>query len=439
MIFHRKELTRAALSLLCFKMVYFITLTAALLLWGGDLTNFVRLPQRWIPNGGPCFASHFTGWDAGYYLFLSDKGYKSGDSACAFNPLWPFLVRWSSVFAGGSHLVGGIVLANVLSMAGFLLFFDVAAMRFGASAAKLGLVFLLAFPGSLFFQFIYSEPLFFFLVMLLWWGLDRRRYPVAAAAAFLLPLSRSVGVFALLPIGWQVLEPLGQWLSNRASLMIGNLTKGRRVAHSNAFQGLDVSNNLQHDHLSSECEHNDTNQAGKTSPPAPFILWFSGRPAWLLAAPLAGWGVYLALMGFWTGNPFEGLEAQKYWHVHSVWNLINLPKFVLGLIVPTAWHAFTGSLLDRCVFMLVIYILPVIWRLGRDMVAWTLMLALVPAMSGTFTSFTRFASCAFPVFIGLGVFFSKAERRASRYSLLAAFAILQAVLVWRYTSCWWAG
>jgi len=158
-----------------------------------------------------------------------------------------------------------------------------------------------------------------------------------------------------------------------------------------------------------------------------------------LAAPLAGWSAYLALMAWWTGSPFEGLQAQKYWGVHSAWNLVNLPKFAMGLASPTAWHAFTGSLLDRCVFVLVLCLLPVIWRLGKDMAAWTVMLAWLPAMSGTFTSFTRFASCAFPLFIGLGVLLSRPERRAARYSLLGVFAILHAILVWRYVNCRWAG
>jgi len=207
----RKELARAAWGLICFKTGYFMALAAVLLLWG-DLGEFIRLPQRWTPKAGPGFASHFTGWDAGYYLSLSEQGYRAGDSACAFNPLWPSLVRWFAPLAGGSHLIAGLVLANILSAAGFLVFVSVAGSRFGAPAAKLALLFLLAFPGSLFFQFVYSESVFFFLVMLLWWGLERRRYGVAAAAAFLLPLARSVGLFALLPLAWHVLEPAVKWL-----------------------------------------------------------------------------------------------------------------------------------------------------------------------------------------------------------------------------------
>jgi hypothetical protein len=319
-------------------------------------------------------------------------------------------------------LIAGLVLANILSAAGCLLFFSLAGNRFGAPAAKLALLFLLAFPGSLFFQFVYSEPLFFFLVMLLWWGLERRCHGVAAAGAFLLPLARSVGVFALLPLAWHVLEPAVQWLR-----------------HKTALAPPTPAPSLPCDPAATEGAPERRLQAAALRPLASFPLAALAGRAWLLAAPLAGWSAYLALMAWWTGSPFEGLQAQKHWGVHSAWNLINLPKFLLGLLGPTAWHAFTGSFLDRCVFVLVLCLMPAIWRLGKDMAAWTVMLAWVPAMSGTFTSFIRFASCAFPLFIALGVLLSRPERRAARYSLLAIFAILHAVLVWRYVNCRWAG
>ena len=163
------------------------------------------------------------------------------------------------------------------------------------------------------------------------------------------------------------------------------------------------------------------------------------RPWWLLAAPLLGWGIYLALMWYWTGNPFEGFAAQKSWGVHSIGNLVNVPKFVFGFFTPTAWHEFTGSLLDRCLFLVLLWCLPVLWRLDKGLLVWTYVLGILPAMSGTFTSYTRFASCVFPVFIALGVFLERREWRWLRYGLLAVFLLLHIVLVWRFVNFRWAG
>jgi len=73
---------------------------------------------------------------------------------------------------------------------------------------------------------------------------------------------------------------------------------------------------------------------------------------------VAGWDVYLTLMWHWTGNTFEGFVAQKHWAVHSVHNLWDVPKFIIGFLSPTQWHAFRGSFLDRCAFVLLLYTLP---------------------------------------------------------------------------------
>jgi hypothetical protein len=146
-------------------------------------------------------------------------------------------------------------------------------------------------------------------------------------------------------------------------------------------------------------------------------------------------------MWHWTGNPFEGFEAQKHWATHSIGNLVNVPRFLFALANPTAWHEYSGSLLDRCVFIVLLNCLPVIWKLdrSRSLMIWTYVLGIMPAMSGTFTSYTRFASCAFPMFIALGVSLAPPQRRYLRWATLAVFAILHLVLVWRFVNFRWAG
>jgi hypothetical protein len=163
------------------------------------------------------------------------------------------------------------------------------------------------------------------------------------------------------------------------------------------------------------------------------------RGWWVVLAPFCGWLFYLLLMSFWTGNPFEGFSAQKYWGVHSVSNLWNLPKFVLQWFTPSTWHDFSGSLLDRCVFTLLVCCLPLICALDKKFIAWVYVLGILPAMSGMFTSYTRFASVVFPIFIALGVSFSPPSRLSLRYGLLATFATFHVILLWRYVNFQWAG
>lgn len=90
-------------------------------------------------------------------------------------------------------------------------------------------------------------------------------------------------------------------------------------------------------------------------------------------------------------------------------------------------------------FIFMLYTLPLIWRLGKDILVWTCVLGIIPAMSGTFTSFTRFESTVFPVFIALAVFFVGRKRRWPLIAFLILSAVLHGVLVWRFVNFRWVG
>ena len=188
---------RLCALLLGFKIAYIGLLSAVLLLWPVSRSSdmFPGAMLRTTQSGKLTFASHFGTWDAEHYLILSQTGYKEGIAQCAFYPLWPFLIKWFSPLTGGSHVISGMILTNIFSLAGCLIFFRIVARRLGECAAKLSLVLLLAFPGALFFQFVYSESLFFFLLMLLCLGLEQNCFWLAFSTALLLPLTRAVGIF----------------------------------------------------------------------------------------------------------------------------------------------------------------------------------------------------------------------------------------------------
>ncbi len=258
-------------------------------------------------------------------------------------------------------------------------------------------------------------------------------------AAGLLPLTRAVGVFAVLPIAGVLAREHG----------IGVRVREALCRHRGAAEG---------------SAKRDGCPSGQGAQPvgaatAARGVWGGGgradRAPWgLLAAPVLGWGLYLGLMGLWTGNPWAGFEAQKYWGVHALSNLGDVPKFVKGFFEVTAWHEFTGSLLDRLGFLLVLYALPLLWPWGRDLLSWVLMLAVIPAMSGTFTSYIRFEACAFPVFLAWGAGLSagqpaepgasmppwgRALRGGLRWGMLAVFAGVHLHLLWRFLNYHWAG
>ena len=171
--------------------------------------------------------------------------------------------------------------------------------------------------------------------------MEGRRYGAAVLAAFLLPLTRGVGGFCVVPIVWHWVVllperwlPAWDWLRRERKWALGQLPA----------------------------------RSGE--------LWFRSL---LLLAPMAGWGCYLGLMWHWTENPFEGLQAQKYWgNTHAVSHLWDVFGFAAGFFEATGWHGFRGSLLDRMGFLLLLVCLPVMGRQGKDLWTWAYMLGIAP-------------------------------------------------------------
>lgn len=394
---------RLGLALLAVKVASVAAICFAAWLWPNfDGLAAAQIRETWFPSGRAetysGWARHFATWDAQHYLYLSQEGYSPDAPSVAFYPLWPLLIRATTASTGLPGVIAGVLLANLLSLAGWLLFHWVTAKRFGARTANLALVLLIAFPGSLFYQFTYSESLFFLSIMVLWWALEQGRYDVAWVAGFAAPLIRGVGVFTLCPIVWHWLmtQPWA-WLDRW-----GGLAADRR--------------RVREDH--------------------PHPRWGSTL---LISAPLLGWGAYLLLMWIWTGSPFAGMKAQRYWGVHAIDNLWDIPKFVVSLFQFSTWHGFTGSLLDRLAFLFLLKAIPSLWRAGKDLLVWVYALGIVPAMSGTFVSFVRFESCAFPVFLGWAVLLLGLRARWPRVVLVTASASVQGLLLWRFVNFQWAG
>ncbi|MDA1278063.1 MAG: mannosyltransferase family protein [Verrucomicrobia bacterium] len=240
--FDRTVLGYLLLFKLCF---FFLAVLSIELLPVFRMEVFDRL-MSWPREGEPTWESHFATWDGAHYLSISKDGYIPGSESCAFYPLWPFLIRTCSFLFFEQHFWAGIVLANLLSLGGLLLFHRLVVDLEGIEIANWSVILLLAFPGAIFLSLIYTEPLFFLLSILFFLLLFRQRFWLAAVIAFFLPLTKAIGVFAIVPLAWQL------WL--------------RR-------------------------------------PPRKTYL--------CLAGPCLGYLCYFLTMRIWTGNAFEGFEAQS--------------------------------------------------------------------------------------------------------------------------------
>lgn len=159
------------------------------------------LPHREGPLLGEFAWRTLATWDAQYYLAIAERGYTSlPEAARAFYPLWPLVIRATAPFVGGDFLLAALLVSNLCSLIGFLLFYRLLCKQTDDEQADLALLLLLAFPTGFFFLLPYSESLFFLLLMLVWWSVTKNRYGLGITVGLLLALTRPVGVLVSVPL-----------------------------------------------------------------------------------------------------------------------------------------------------------------------------------------------------------------------------------------------
>jgi len=354
-------------------------LAAAVLLGAlyGDfnIREYHSVYSHWPHSDLPTFSIRLATWDSAHYLILSEQGYHGGSHSCAFFPFWPALMCLASGISFGHPVLANMMLANLLSLAAFWWFWKTVQTTYGAKTCQDALILLLACPGSLFFSFLYTESIFLLQVLVFFWYLSREEYYWPALIAFLMPLTKAIGVFMILPLAWHLYEskkPMKYWL--------------------------------------------------------------------LLASPLLGYASYFGIMHAFTGNAFEGFEAQKaYPYSPSIKNIFNLHGLFSVLIDMGSLDGMMDSVLDRLFFILVLALLPAVWRLNRTWFWFTLAAGMVPAMTSWFMSYRRYAVVCFPLFIVLAQFCQKQELRPLFWYYVILMAAIQVWAVTCFVNFYWAG
>lgn len=316
--------------------------------------------------------TRFVTWDTEHYLTIAEQGYEGGAARCAFYPLWPALIRVSAWLLGGNTVLAAYLLANFLSVGGIMLFHRFVEHKHGTLVAHRASLLLLLFPGSLFFFFPYSESLFLFLLMLLLTSLNTQRTWAVALAAFLLPMTRAIGIFII---------PYLIWENYRKRLPIKTYS--------------------------------------------------------ICLVPLLGYAAYFGIMYWQTGNALEGFDAQAQFPAQpSISRLLHPLGFLNDLSRVEMRHDVTHSFIDRTIFFAFWLTVFFLFRLDSCYVVFALFSGLVPAITNSLMSFTRYASLVFPLYIAWAIVL----RRSTYYPfVLMLFFGLQILMFLLHISGNWAG
>lgn len=330
---------------------------------------------QWPLTGMPTFSSRFATWDGAHYLTLTQTWYEEGSTSCAFYPLWPAAIRVISHLTASPPVFAGLLLANALSVSAFWLFYSLVGYRCGEDLARDSLILMVSFTGALFFSFSYTESLFLTIALAFFWGLERERYFWSFVMAFLMPLTKAVGVFILLPIAWHLYQ------------------KARVL----------------------RCW--------------PLIL------APVLGYALYLWIVFLSTGNAFEG--FKAQKAYPY--SPSIKNMVNYAGFSHAFLHIGTLEGMLDSALDRGCFALYLILLPAVYRFDKLCFFYVLPVGLVPALTSYFMSYRRYIMICFPLFIVLAQLLARTGRRWIFWYYVILLATLQAWAVVRFVNFNWAG
>lgn len=331
-------------------------------------------------EGPPGVADWFSTWDGMHYLYLSEHGYVPGHPTTAFYPLWPLLIRCVSTLLGSHTLIAALLASNLSSACALWLMYRLVREQGGSSPAA-STILLLFYPGALFFMFPYTESLYLLLSVGLFYLLLQGHDRGAAAAIFLLTLTRAVGVFGAVPLAYQ--------------LVIQRNAEGKRRIF---------------------------------------------REGWLLLAAPAALVLQFSVMYLFTGDAFTGVRVQRgFAALASVARFLEPLRFAHAYLDVRALHGFEYSLLDRLWFTLALALLPLVYRISRPMFWYTLAVGSFSAVTTDFISFTRYCSVLFPVFIAAGNLLTRKWTKLVLLLVVLSFVLLQLVFVFHHVRFLWVG
>jgi hypothetical protein len=334
---------------------------------------------------GATIAQAMCTWDCNWYIDLAEDGYSgrtdvdaSALSNWAFFPVLPLLVRAASALTGADTTLAGVVVANLLSAAGLLLFHRYARHLFGRDFARFAAVIFVVWPFAIHASVPMSEAVFVPVSLLTLLAARRGHWLVAGVAAAVLSGTRAVGVLVFLPMALLAVRQYG------FTRLIGLRPGTERAVLALALSGL-------------------------------------------------GLGLFMVYLHFRVGDALAFSHDQTAWNRRFVWpwmmifdTLVPHAQTTATLLVNAAIVATVAAGLAAAVMC---------WRRGLAPEALFAAAPLVVALnSGSVMSLPRFVGSLFPVVLALALV---ADRPRWRIAVVGVCVVLQVVATVGWVEEWY--
>ena len=143
-------------------------------------------------------------WDSGHFIAIATKGYDL-PYRTAFFPLFPLLERGLALLTS-DPFVAGLIIANIACLAMFTVLYRLVREDFDDERAYRTVLYFSVFPTAFFFAAAYNESLFLCFSVFSIYHMRKGHWWWAGLSGFLASLTRSAGLFLLLPFLYEYLR-----------------------------------------------------------------------------------------------------------------------------------------------------------------------------------------------------------------------------------------
>src|SRR5437763_4027888 len=172
-----------------------LTYLSALFIIGNFSPRTLRISTLWLA---------WFRWDSGHFTAIASNGYDAAWRT-AFFPLFPLLER-GVAFLTHDPFIAGLIISNLAGLAMLVVLYRLVEEDFDGERAYRTVLYLSVFPTAFFFAAAYNESLFLFFALLSFYYMRRGSWWLAGLCGFLASLTRSAGLFLLLPFLYEYLR-----------------------------------------------------------------------------------------------------------------------------------------------------------------------------------------------------------------------------------------
>ena len=157
----------------------------------------------WVPLSALPQAWHH--WDTGFYMVIAKFGYQKVEQT-AFFPLYGLLERALLPFTQHDPLVAGLIISDVAGFFLLVVLYQLVREDVNEERANRTVLYLSLFPTAFFLASGYNESLFLCLAVLSFYNMRHGQWWLAGLFGFFASLTRSAGIFLLVPFCYEYLR-----------------------------------------------------------------------------------------------------------------------------------------------------------------------------------------------------------------------------------------